>query len=220
MSLTRASPRLTTQWPGNGLTYIHPSSGLSPSGIEPGGGKTCKPPSLLNSSVTEPKSVCAPRAVCLSSMGCGGERTKRTWSPEWLPSLCSAGRVPPPSASFGSESSVLKRCKMRLTIAWALVMYDDRSGRYSSMSAGAGNGSERPRMSSLAIYSRKMVSRRCKVDITMRLGVSANIVELIPVFRACCIDNTPSITFIPEVGSLVLQVILYLLLKWQGEHFL
>lgn len=63
-------------------------------GAMEGGRQTWRPPRRLNRIVTEPKSVCSPRATAADECGCGGALTKRIWSPDEVVRACSAGKPP------------------------------------------------------------------------------------------------------------------------------
>ena len=111
-NFTSASPRFTMQCPGRGRTYAQPSWHRTLSDSEQGeedegeigateaGSLTCRPPRRLNKMVTEPKSVCSPKATEEEVGCCGGARTKRIWSPEGEERACKPG-----SPSFSLTSS-------------------------------------------------------------------------------------------------------------------
>lgn len=65
--------------------------------------------------VRDPKSVCSPKDFCSSvfASAAGGDRTQRTWSPEWVVSLCMFCSV-----ESGSPSFVFKSSRSKVTMAW------------------------------------------------------------------------------------------------------
>ena len=136
-NFTSASPRLIIAWPGRGRTYVHPPSQSFTSVFEGGGvvdvggvgaiesgSRTCSPPSLLNSTVTLPKSVCSPNATPFTLTSCGGALTKRLWSPEFVLSWCRASnpRFARSCAVRGSRDD--SRDVMSMQIACEERIYD------------------------------------------------------------------------------------------------
>jgi hypothetical protein len=80
------------------------------------GSRTWRPPSRLKRTVTEPKSVCSPRAMVLGEGDWGGAFKSRIWSPLWEPRAWSAGRPPRREGTRGSR--VERRARRCVQMAW------------------------------------------------------------------------------------------------------